>query len=879
MKRRIKYVLFTSIIILGLLGGCSKNSETAGRVTRGEWISMLTKAFDLDSYHSDIPCYSDVTNDSALFSSVQAAAEWEILSIFQGDKLEVDRPVTREEVASTAAIAAGFKVTEGQIDNNGDFQQEKSIEFAAEHGILDVKGGAYLTVEDCTSIIETAHEVYLTDTGEERLTAIPATGLVDLSNLSPNSVKLDGINVIFSSTVSDGIHQGNAFIRDGISSYKIGVGDTFITAPTAYNPWGVAYKAIAIEEMNGQIVVSVEKPTLEDLYEELDVHTTVSADLNNIIWDDNVSVTPVSSNELFAARSQDYQVNFLAYHEDSTKAIYLGQESKNSWSVELASGNCKKTWPVPNSAILGNDDNALEFQKTNYVYTDTPNINDFHGSTNSWERYLDVENKFSTGYKITGTLSIDTLDVTTDVQYKRWKIFNWEIDTPIPEAANLTISSDISANLKLEGNLDDSLKIGTIPITLPVPGLTVSVDIYLYADASGELQATFALSNTTKVEWSGLNLRKAQKSTAQANAQVAIDLNLGADISANLDAFGVSVMDAGAKVGCNLTTSAYVKGTCDKEEKNGITTLTYRESMNLKADFYVPVVILHAGGEGTCIGDLGLDGKWEMVSKDNGALHMPLLNREWVFWETTMTIGQDGEEIIDSTTVTQPLHTYATRFEEVNFVTYPTFYFDYPDGWTVTKEEVTSTSEEVVLTNDRGATVTYWNFGGMHDLTGPTRDINRVNVIRVADASFVPSKVQATDYSDLGTFMVAKLTITGKYDMFNGGEYVEIPDGRVRYALLPASEEGEREESLMVGLPTFSFWYAGHISLIADAPDGKFTEQEEKEVIAILSSFTDGLPPTDSPDIAPNSTEVNMAVTFDELWKKLKGTWTLEEYI
>jgi len=223
-------------------------------------------------------------------------------------------------------------------------------------------------------------------------------------------------------------------------------------------------------------------------------------------------------------------------------------------------------------------------------------------------------------------------------------------------------------------------------------------------------------------------------------------------------------------------------------------------------------------------------------------------------------------------------YTYATRFEEVNFVTYPTFYFDYPDGWTVTSEEVTPTTEKVVLTNGRGATVTYWNFGTMRDLTGPTRDINCVNVTRVADASFVPSEVQATDYSDLGAFMVAKLTVTGGYDMDNGGEYVEMPDGRVRYALLPESEEGEQEECLMVGLPTFSFWYAGHISLIANAPDGKFTEQEEKEVIAILSSFRDIATPSETEDLSPNSAGENAATTIDELWEMLEGTWNFEEY-
>lgn len=42
---------------------------------------------------------------------------------------------------------------------------------------------------------------------------------------------------------------------------------------------------------------------------------------------------------------------------------------------------------------------------------------------------------------------------------------------------------------------------------------------------------------------------------------------------------------------------------------------------------------------------------------------------------------------------------------------------------------------------------------------------------------------------------------------------------------------------LIAGLPTFSFWYSGHISLIASSESGKFSDKEEKEVVSILSSF------------------------------------------
>lgn len=206
--------------------------------------------------------------------------------------------------------------------------------------------------------------------------------------------------------------------------------------------------------------------------------------------------------------------------------------------------------------------------------------------------------------------------------------------------------------------------------------------------------------------------------------------------------------------------------------------------------------------------------------------------------------------IVDETKVDLS-HTYTTRFGEMNQITAPVFTFGYPSGWKIESEEVTSISEEVVLSNDTGVTITYWNFNGMRELTGPTRDMNEVDIERVADASFLPGYVQATDYSDLGKFVVARIEVTGQYDMLGNGDFTAVDHGSIRYALLPESQVGEQQECIIPGLPTFSFWYAGHISMIARTSNENFTEQEINEVIAILSSFKD-TSVSDSTENTPN---------------------------
>lgn len=181
-------------------------------------------------------------------------------------------------------------------------------------------------------------------------------------------------------------------------------------------------------------------------------------------------------------------------------------------------------------------------------------------------------------------------------------------------------------------------------------------------------------------------------------------------------------------------------------------------------------------------------------------------------------------------------HTYTTRFGEKNAITYPVFSFGYPDGWDTIKEEVTSTSEWVTLSNERGVTVDLINIHQKNIGGGSAVLDTELEVSKVVDSSFVPGYVQATDYSNLGKFMVAELKTTGTMDTINDTNFVPVEDGAVGYAVLPESTSGKQivHSAYYMDL---AFWYSGNTMFVAFAPDGQFTPQEEKDVLAILSSF------------------------------------------
>lgn len=183
-------------------------------------------------------------------------------------------------------------------------------------------------------------------------------------------------------------------------------------------------------------------------------------------------------------------------------------------------------------------------------------------------------------------------------------------------------------------------------------------------------------------------------------------------------------------------------------------------------------------------------------------------------------------------------HSYTTQYGTVNMVTYPDFAFDYPDGWTITDQQVDQQSERVELTNGNRVTVTFCHIDGSSGGLGGGSSVSasRVEVSEVAGSSFVPGYVQDTDYSSLGTFGVMKLKTTGQIDMKTDSDFTDV-DGPTSYGVLPESMIGTEEGVNSTYESAFSFYYSGYISMIASSSEGTFTPDEEQEVIAILGSF------------------------------------------
>ena len=681
MKRKIVSILLVLILMVNLLplSGCG-NQDDENTVTRGEWIAMLSETFGMDSYTEETPYYSDITSDSDLFSYVQSAVEWDVLSIFTDDTLEPNEKVTLKEVASTAAIAAGCDVSESQFDDEGNFDADASIDYAVQYGILENDRGLSkrATLEQCEAALSAAQSAYLNAPIEEKIYVDAGENVVDLTGLNNELLEIEGDRITIPSEYSRGTAPGTsgdlkAAIDTGNGVVEVGVGEVFVTAPTAENPAGVAYKVASIEEVDGEIVFTTEVPTLYDLYEELDVHKTVSVDASNIIWLVGTGSSANAQGVVSTEEESTYHVEFLSAGDNAPLAVPLDSKTYDfggySRPFEVGSGSFEKNWSNHNSSVIGSGEGAQALENSNFVYNDTPSIDDFNGSTESWSRELEIDNSFSGDYKISGDISINALTVTTEIEYKRTKWF----DIPYGvECASIQVNSDISSNLTLEGNLSERLHIAVIPVPIAATGLTVNIDLYLYADANGILAVGASLGSNAKVEYADGKLRHSASSEANATVDANIEINFGAELAATLEALGIiSIVDVGAKAGGTVTASANVSGSCKASEDDGVAKLTYQESLSIRADLYVPTVNIYAGGADTLIGALGLSGSWDIMTKDKGAMHINLVDYEWVFWEETVLTDDDGNVTTsDSSTAGEEDGVGASNEDRLDLTTY-----------------------------------------------------------------------------------------------------------------------------------------------------------------------------------------------------------------
>lgn len=188
-----------------------------------------------------------------------------------------------------------------------------------------------------------------------------------------------------------------------------------------------------------------------------------------------------------------------------------------------------------------------------------------------------------------------------------------------------------------------------------------------------------------------------------------------------------------------------------------------------------------------------------------------------------ITQGTEAEE-------SGSLHTYKTRMAEY-FPEQTTFYFDYPDNWTILKEEVVNNGERVILQNENGAELCYealpyivdksmYNFGKQY-------------------TSAAMSRIAKSRYNPGEDFWIVKIKDTSNFDALTG-QTITYEDGAEMYAVTSAEKSvGDKFDYISAGCTMAFMFECPNSAGFRSEPSAKLTDKDREEIIAILQSFRD----------------------------------------
>ena len=184
------------------------------------------------------------------------------------------------------------------------------------------------------------------------------------------------------------------------------------------------------------------------------------------------------------------------------------------------------------------------------------------------------------------------------------------------------------------------------------------------------------------------------------------------------------------------------------------------------------------------------------------------------------------EQVTQGTDVKEsgPLHTYKTRMAEY-FPEQTTFYFDYPDNWTVVSERVNANTEMVTIQNDNGVQIQYI----VRDDKFGTEIMGNIMVEAKNDVVSKPR------YNSGGELVIVKTKDYKEYSR-TSPDVIEYDDGAERYALMPASTS---YSICHTGIYLGCYFETPKETMFYSIPSKKLTDKDRKEIIAILESFRD----------------------------------------
>ena len=801
-KKKIILIFLAVIAVLaGIIAAYiffnNKNNESVtssneGDVTRYEWIEMLCEETGMTQYENQTPYFQDVSESDPHFAGIQSAVEWELLdaaSDFRGDEY-----ASGDFIALTAMKTIGEHKVRFYLDTEDTLSDDVYTGLAVELGLIEKKDlQRGFSKEECETVLDKLREVYFGELWKD-----------DTESVSYRENVLE--------LAREDILQGNGDcseikVADGVLS-EVSEGTVIVFE---YGETGLkaARKVIGIEG-DGKLLLS-DDVELDEVLDSLVVSDITEVTVENILnyYGSSEGINPV---DVRAGNGGRFAPAFSAQMQSKGFKISVETEEeggKNVVSIKVTDNDSGTSYKLP------------------------------------------VQKEVDADCKYQAEVDVDKILVATQIEY------HWNTGLEYAEVAldtHTTFSGGISAEASAES---ERILLCETPVPLGSGIVGVKIQIYLVLSVEGSITLEAELPVAAGVRYEkGKGIRNFKSDISVKEPDLKVNCEAGLMLRGEITPVFlmlVDIIDAEADVGVAVSAEMIVRPI---------------SMVCIDASAAFPVITVSVCGDedaDTLVGALGLSGEWEIISSENApvkfGLHyesLPDGSGQFVD-ECTYDENQEEEAGEDTENTEKPVqmnNTYYTRYKEETGIDRPVFCFDYPDGWTITQEQVDIESDDsyqyycevVELTNERGVRITYTQYNVHPGSIGQGSVFYYTvenEVKKVGDSS-----LKLPDTSNSEGLMVAKIKDCGGTDP--EGDYFYSDD--IFYALLLDDKEGSHTTDLPGQYAMCAFYYPERNSFqkesvdgvlyaidpytfIAESPDGEFTEEEEQEVIAILSSF------------------------------------------
>jgi hypothetical protein len=244
-------MLIMTSIFPGFVWPGTKTVET------GEFLAEVDKAFGY-TYDGSTDTVLGLKPGDEYFEAVSTAAKYDVLVDYE--TINVLSAVKPEFVATVLVNAAGLKIDESaKIKNASSFTNIAKVSTAVVNGIIPQNSNGIVATGAMSADAVTA----------AISKAVELRGKID-ENVSKLSLA-DGVK-----TVSDYTVSGDSIIVDDNSN--LAVGDVYVLQQSNQVMTGAAYKVEAINEVDGQKVVTNSNVAVEDVIDKIDYEGSSNVD-------------------------------------------------------------------------------------------------------------------------------------------------------------------------------------------------------------------------------------------------------------------------------------------------------------------------------------------------------------------------------------------------------------------------------------------------------------------------------------------------------------------------------------------------------------------------------------------------------------------------